>query len=174
MTSIYIQNGTTAQYVDALTNQTGTMDPILAVNPPRGTEMVLLNEVAQGEQRLGVPITMKLRDDQGNLLPVNTEFRAEVEMAGMSDPVAVSARLEDISAYNTLSVTEQRNTDTIDATKLILQNPETQGGDPVPYVSWRDIDEFRFAIESAQAVDWSQSELTVMGSAVKGPFQRGD
>jgi hypothetical protein len=130
--------------------------------------------VENGEQRLGVPVTMKLRDSNGDLLAVNTEMRFEVLLAGHSDPVAVSERVEDISSWNTLSITEQRKNDYVDATKIMLQESESRGGDPVGAVSWRDIDEFRVAIESASQIDWSQSEFSFPSNAVKGPNQRRD
>lgn len=174
MSSIFIQEGTTAEFVTKETNQTNTMDPVLTVNPPRGTAMALVNHVEQGDQRLGVPVVMKLKDSNGNLLPVNTEARFEILGAGMSDPVAVSEQLESIADYNTLSVKQQRNTEHIDATKILLQQPETQGGNPVPAVSWRDIDEFRFSIEASSAIDWSKSEFSLPPVAVKGPEQRGE
>lgn len=174
MTSIYIQNGTTAEYVEARTNQTGTMDDILAVSPERGTAMAILNRVDRGQQKWGVPITQKLRDSNGDLLPTDTEYRLEVLPTGFNNPVVVSQELEDIQSYNSLSVTEQRDTDYIDATKIILQEPETQGGEVVPFVSWRGIDEFRVSVKSAKEIDWSQSELSFPSAAVKGPEQRGN
>jgi hypothetical protein len=90
--------------------------------------------VETGEQLLGVPITMKLRDSNGDLLAVNTEMRAEVKLAGHSDPIAVSERVEDISSWNTLSITEQRKNDYIDAVKLLLQQAKEAGLEDDPAV----------------------------------------
>jgi hypothetical protein len=174
MASIFIQNGDTSEYVTQETNQTGTFDPILTVDPPRGTAMALVNHVETGQQRLGLPITMKLRDSNGDLLPIGTEIRFEVELAGRSEPVVVSETLEDISDYNNLSVTEQNKTDYIDQTKIMLQQPEHAGSDPVARVAWRDIDSFRVTVKGPKAVDWSQSEFSLPAGAVKGPSQRGN
>lgn len=174
MASIFVDGTNESKHTTREENAAGHMTPIVVHEPPRGTKMQLQNAVQRGQRTWGVPVTAKLYDSNGDLLPIDSEFRFEVLTAGSSDPIAVSRDVEDISTWNNLTVAEQGNTDHIDATKVELAEPEDRGGDRLQAVTWRDIDQFRVSLLSSEVVDWTQgSQLSIDPSAVEGPHDRG-
>jgi len=173
MASIFGNGSDTSKHTETEQNAAGHMTPILVHEPPRGTKMRLVNHVARGDQVQGIPVTMKLYDSNGDQLPIDTELRFEVMTAGSTDAIQLSRQVEDISTWNQLDVTEQQHSDHIDATKVVLATPEDRGGNVLDSIAWRDIDQFRVAVDSSEVVDWSQgSELSIDSTAVKGPIDR--
>jgi len=158
---IYAAKGNSADAVTTYQNEPNAPrpSPILGVSPDRGNFLRFLNAVIKGTVK-GIPVYMKLRDTDGNLLPVNTELKIELEVAGMDKEMVVSETVKSIDSYRTLSLSEQRNTDNIDSTKLTLQFPDAapESG-PAPKVDVRDIDALYVTIDSAVQVDWAESEL---------------
>jgi len=160
---IYAAKGNSADAVTTYQNEPTSPrpSPILGVSPERGTFFRFVNAIIKGSVN-GLPIYLKLRDSNGDLLPVNTEIKLELEVAGMDKEMVVSEIMKSIDQYRTLDLSEQRNTDNIDSTKFTLQFPDAapQSG-PAPKVDVRDIDTLYVTIDSAVKVDWSQSELFI-------------
>lgn len=160
---IFAAKGESADPVTTYQNEPAAPrpSPILEVSPERGTFLRFLNAVIKGTVQ-GIPIYMQLRDSNGDLLPVNTEIKLELEVAGMDKEMVVSETMKSTDQYRTLSVSEQRDTDNIDSTKFTLQYPDAapQSG-PTPKVDVRDIDALYVTIDSAVQVDWSQSVLYI-------------
>jgi len=172
MAEIFVSEGETSDVVETRTNTPGVMTPIAKISPDRGTFLRLLNMVAKGSEQ-GVPIYMKLRDSNGDLLAVATKLQFEISPAGTDETHKVSKRVDQISVYNSYSIQEQRNVDNVDATKIVLTSPENMGGDPVANIEWADIQDLFVSVDAPVEVDWSQSELYVDSTAVEGPFNRG-
>jgi len=160
---IYAATGNSADAVTTYQNEPSSPrpSPILEVSPERGTFLRFVNAVIKGTVQ-GLPIYMKLRDSNGDLLPVNTEIKLELEVAGMDKEMVVSETMKSTDQYRTLSLQEQRNVDNIDSTKFTLQYPDAapESG-PAPKVDVRDHDSFYVTIDSAVQVDWAESELFI-------------
>jgi len=160
---IFAAKGESADAVTTYQNEPNAPrpSPILEVSPERGTFLRFVNAVIKGSVT-GLPIYLKLRDSNGNLLPVNTEIKLELEVAGMDKEMVVSETMKSIDQYRTLDLSEQRDTDNIDSTKFTIQYPDAapESG-PAPKVDVRDIDALYITIDSAVKVDWSQSELFI-------------
>lgn len=171
MAELFISNGSTPGngLVTKETNVAGQMTPIMAISPERGTALKLLNHVASGDEK-GIPIYMKLRDANGNLLPTDTSLQFELEPAGTDSRHKISLRVESIQAYNSFSIQEQRNKDNVDAVKVVLTQPEILGGQPVESIEWEDIQTVYISAKAESAVDWSQSQLFIDSNAVEGPY----
>lgn len=174
MSKIYNSQGTSPDIVSQDTNTTGKMDTVLTVQPDRGTFLRILAAVSKG-QTVGVPVYAKLRDSGNSNLPVDTQMQFVLEPAGMDATLKVSAKIESINEYHNLSLSEQRNRDNVDQVKIKLQQPETQGGEPLApdeYIDFRDVDSFQVQIKSSTQIDWSNSEFYIDSNAIRGPFQR--
>jgi len=139
------------------TNTTGVTTPILTVDPDDGTLIKLLNRVETGAGE-GLPIFADLRDSSDNPLPTSTDMVLRVKRPTDDEPVAVSVKEDNIATYNQLTISEQRNTDNIDAVKHELKGPA---------INIRDKDVLRFEIESSVQIDWSNSELYVYRQGVQ-------
>lgn len=141
--------------------------PILEISPERGNFLRFFNEVAQGEAA-GIPLYFKLRDSNGDPLPVNTTVYLEIEVSGMDKEMVVSEKVKSTSQFRTLSLEEQRSKDNVDATKFVLKYPDAapQSGN-APYIDVRDIDALYVTIDSAVQVDWSESEFYFESDAVE-------
>lgn len=158
---IYAAKGNSADSVTTYQNEPAAPrpSPILEVSPDRGNFLRFLNAAIKGTVK-GIPVYMKLRDTDGNLLPINTELKLELEVAGMDKEMVVSETVKSIDSYRTLSLSDQRDTDNIDSTKLTLQFPDAAPkSGPAPNVDVRDIDALYVTIESAVKVDWANSEF---------------
>jgi hypothetical protein len=129
------------------TNQTGVMDPILEIDPDDGTMLRLLNDALAGEE--GLALYLKLRDSGDNKLPTNTELLLEAERATDDSRRAVSVKNDNISAWNTLSLKEQRDTEFIDQVKVELQGEA---------INIRPMDTLYLSLKGSTAIDWSNSE----------------
>lgn len=169
MTDIFAQEGASASEVTTYQNVAGgdNFDPILAVEPERGTALRFLNRVARGRE-LGIPIYKRLRDSNGDLLPNNTEFALKADAPGMTEPVIVSEVRKTMSFANSNDLSTQRDEEHIDGAKVVLQYPETSGKTGArERLDIQDVDTFYFTIRSAAQVDWSQSALIIDNKAVK-------
>jgi len=166
---IFAAKGETADPVTTYQNAPAAprASPILEVSPERGTFLQFLNAVKKGDED-GIPIYIKLRDSNGDLLPVNTEIKLELEPAGANKEMVVSETMKSTDQYRTLSISDQRDADNVDATKFILEFPDAapQSGQ-APQVDVRDIDSFYVTVDSSVQVDWTQSELYFESNAVE-------
>ena len=72
-----------------------------------------------------------------------------------------------MSFYLSNDITTQQDTDNVDGSLFALQEPETNGSALVENIDVRDIDALVFKIESAQAIDWDNSEFYIDSSAVR-------
>ena len=172
MTDIFLSNGSTAEGVETTTPDTGHMDPLFTFSPDQGLFVRILAAIASGSEA-GVPIYMKLRDSNGNLLPVNTEVAVQVKRAGEQSYHDITERVTNIAHWNQADITKQRNVENIDASKFALQYPEGSGKQGSPaHVDIRDIDDLAFSVQSATQADPAQSEIYIDNKAIEGPFSR--
>jgi hypothetical protein len=167
MVDLYAANGSTVDQVETEQNNPGVMDPILKVNPDRGTFLRFLNHVSKGTAS-GLPLYFKLRDSNGDLLPQNTDIQLKAQVAGMNGWMNVSELVQSINYWNTNDLTTQRDKDNVDNVKVNLTHPEASGkAGARESVDVRDIDTLAVAIDSAAQVDWSQSEYYFESNAVE-------
>lgn len=144
------------------TNTTGVTTSILDIDPDSGTMLKFFNEISTG-QAPGLAIIMKLKDSNGNDLPVDTSLILRVNKPTTDEPIAVSTKEGDIASWRQLTLTEQRDAEFIDQTKIEL------AGD---VINVRDKDTLEFAINSSKQIDWSNSELYVVREGVEEvPFE---
>lgn len=144
------------------TNVAGKTDPILTVDPSDGTLLRFLNRVPTGSSE-GIPVIMKLRDTNGNLLPADTKLIFRVLRPTDDEPVSVSVAEDNIAAWNGLSTSEQRNEENIDAVKVELKGEA---------INVRDKDTFRVEIDSSAQIDWANSELYFVREGIEElPFE---
>ncbi|WP_254272166.1 hypothetical protein [Haloarcula marina] len=168
---LYASKGKSAEAVTPVQNAPSSPvpTPILEISPERGQFLRILNQIARGEMQ-GLPLYLDLRDSNGDPLPVNTTLYLVIEPNGHTGQLVVSEVVESIDQYVTLSITEQRNVDNIDACKLTLQFPEShpsKAGEPTPYVDVRDIDTAYLMCDSAAQIDWSESQAFIDSAAVE-------
>jgi hypothetical protein len=165
---LFAVKGNTGDYVETYANVPASpgATPAVEISPDRGRFIQLLNKLAKTDS-LGVPIYMKLRDSNGDHLPPSTSGYLALKLSGMEEAVRVSAKHGNFSHYLANDITTQRDTDNVDAATWELQEPETEGGDPVKSITVRDIDALYFNIDSPQAIDWSKSEFYVDTDAVQ-------
>ena len=145
-----------------VTNTTGVTTPILEVDPDDGTLIRLLNMVDTGSG-VGLPLIADLRDSNDNQLPTDTELVLRVVRPTDDEPVAVSIKEDNISAYNQLTVSEQRDNDNIDSVKHELKGTA---------INIRDRDTLRVEVNSSAQLDWSNSEMYFYRQGVEQhPFE---
>lgn len=164
--SIFAQNGTTSENVTVEANQTGVFSPILRADPDRGTLVRLANSVRAGSEP-GVPVFADFRDSNGDKLPVNSAFRFSVDVAGERQARIVSEEVDNIGAYNRLTLAEQQEEDNIDATKVRLKRPKGSVRNMPPAIRFRDVDEFRVELRSSVAVDPANLDFVIDRSATE-------
>ena len=167
---IFASEGATSDEVTTYQNAPASPEPtpIFEVEAEQGTFLRFVNQVAKGAEK-GIPIYADLRDENDDPLPVNTTLYLAVKPAGHNGKLIVSETLRSIEQYQTLTLTEQRNVDNIDAVKVILQAPESakNGGNPVQKIDVRDIDAMFIMADSDAAIDWSNSSLFIESNAVE-------
>ena len=172
MVDLYAANGGSTDEVTTETNKTGVMDPILKVNPDRGTFLRFFNYVSKGSAS-GLPLYFKLKDSNGNDLPQNTDLQLQAQVAGMNGWMNVSELVQSINYWNTNSLTTQRDKDNVDNVKVDLTHPEASGNAGTrESVDVRDIDTLAVAIDSAAQVDWNKCEFYFDSEAVQ-EYSRG-
>ncbi|MBX0322470.1 hypothetical protein EGH21_05440 [Halomicroarcula sp. F13] len=168
---LFASEGKTADAVTVSQNAPSSPvpTPILEIDPNRGQFLRFFNKVAKGAAQ-GIPIYLDLRDSNDDPLPVNTTLYFAIKPNGHTTNILVSEVVESIDQYVTLSISEQRNVDNIDAAKLTLQFPEThpeKAGDPTEFVDVRDIDQLFLFCDSQAQVDWSNSSAYIESDAVE-------
>jgi len=139
------------------TNTPGVTTSILSVEPEQGTMLKLRNYVSTGAAE-GLPLIAKLKDQNGNDLPADTELVLRVERPTDDEPVTVSIKADNIAPWNGLSTSEQRNEENIDAVKVELQGSAVN-------VTHNDI--LTVEVNSSAKIDWANSELYFLREAVR-------
>jgi len=170
--AIQVYEGDASSLVEKRTNAPGQMTPILHITPDRGNLIRVLNQVARGDS-LGVPVYMKLKDSNGNDLPVDTVLQWEFSPSNSDSTYRVSRQVSNLGFYNNNTVSEQTDVDKIDRAKQTLTEPEFRGQSPVRHLQWTDIEDMFVSINSDAQIDWANSIFEVDPAAVKGPFTRG-
>ncbi|WP_225334909.1 hypothetical protein [Halomicrobium urmianum] len=168
---IYAANGKSADNVETFTNAPASPEPtpVLGIDPTRGQFLRFINSVEKGEQSQGIPFYAKFRDANGDPLPINSKIYVALSLSGSNDKLTVSEEVSNISDWQTLSLKEQRNRDNIDAVKVVLQAPESapNGGEAIPHLDVRDIDQAYLMMDSDAEIDWTNSEFYIESSAVE-------
>lgn len=145
---------------DDATQQTNVVNQptsVLDYSPEDGTKLQVKNRVAKGDES-GVPIYFKLRDGAGNPLPNDTEVIIEVDTPSRAKNIQVSEELENIAAWNSISLGDQRNEENVDAVKVELEGR---------VINVRYFDTLQVIVTSSVQVDWANSELYVDGKATR-------
>lgn len=151
-----------SEVVEQRTNTAGEMTPILVVDPENGTGIQFRNKVPQGSA-IGLPIYGDLRDSNGDPLPVDTSIVLTAKQPGDVKRSPVSNSEDNISAYNNNSISEQQDSQKVDAVKHELKGAA---------VNVRDVDEFAVEIETDTAIDWANSSVYIDQNGVR-EYQRG-
>lgn len=138
-------------------NTTGELTAILEYAPEDGTVEQIRNEVRKGDES-GVPVYMTLKDSAGNALPDDTEVLFRVDVPTEEQPIVVSERLRNISAWGNLTQAEQRNEENVDQTKIEMKGR---------VINVRHFDTLRVDILSSAQIDWANSEFYVDGKATR-------
>lgn len=138
------------------TNITGTPSPILEFTPDDGLMLELLNRAARGTAQ-GIPVYAKLRDSNGDPLPLGTSLRFEYERPSDEQRNRVSEVRDNIQPFTNLTIQEQQDEEFIDSVKIPLRGNKLRV---------RDIDSLYLSIESSEQIDWSNSQLYIEGSTV--------
>lgn len=145
-------------------NVADLMTEILAFQPEEGQKLVILPSVKTGDEA-GIPIYGKLRDSDGNELPIDTHVVLRYDAPTLNEARAVSDERENIRPYRNLDVPDQQDRDFIDRMKHKLLG---RG------VIVRHIDEFQVAIESSEVIDWDESELYIDENAIRQVPEHAD
>jgi len=138
------------------TNIVGTPSPILEFTPDDGLMLELLNRAARGTAQ-GIPVYGKLRDSNGDPLPLGTSLRFEYEQPSDEQRNRVSEVRDNIQPYNNLSIQQQQDEEFVDSVKIPLRGSKLRV---------RDIDKLYLSAESSEEIDWSNSQLYIEGSTV--------
>lgn len=133
-----------------VTNITGTMDPILEIQPKDGTVLVIENFNPRGDEEIGIPIFAELKDQNGNDLPQDSEMALEYEKAADDKARVVTETFDNINPYRSLSIQDQQNTDYIDAVKHVLQGRA---------IVVEQTDTLYVSLDSDTEIDWNNSRL---------------
>lgn len=165
---LFAVKGETANYVDTYANVPAApgASKVLGVDPDRGRFVRLLNNLPK-TGTLGIPVYLKLRDSNGDHIPANSSAYLSLKLSGMESAVRISEKKGNLSHYLSNDITTQRDVDNVDAACFELQQPETEGGDPVRSITVRDIDEAFINVDSSEVIDWTQSEVYIDTDAVK-------
>jgi hypothetical protein len=146
-----------------LTNAANVETPVLEISPENGTMLTFLNNFPSGDSA-GFPVFMDLRDSNNNPLSTGTSLVLTGQRPTDDKPVAVSTEEDNIASWNNLSIKEQRNEENIDAVKIELKGDE---------VHIRDKDKLFIELESADQIDWSNSEVYIPRQAVEKQSYEG-
>lgn len=146
------------------TNTTGQMTSILDVDPDDGTRLEFAPSVAKGSER-GLPLIMDLRDANNNPLPDDTEVLIKVERpTDEDDGIQVADKEPNINAWNSLTLTKQRNEENIDAVKVAMRG----------VIRVRYVDTMHILVDSSAQVDWTNSELYFYRKGVRSVPHEGN
>ena len=149
------------------TNVTGVMSPILTFSPEDGLRLVLQGMVESGSAR-GFPIYADLNQGDGSDMPEDTELAVQYERPEMDQPQTVTFTLDHIRPWNSLTLEQQQDEETIDRVKVELKNTDSALAKGVmPQLGVRDIDDLHVSVNSSAQIDWSQSRLYIDRNAVQ-------
>ncbi|WP_231184720.1 hypothetical protein [Haladaptatus sp. DYF46] len=155
--------------VEAKQNSVGHATPIVTIDPERGTFLRFMNRVSKGEQ-IGLPLYMKLRDTNGALIPVNSQVDWRIEQVTDDQPIVISEEADNISYWNTNSITTQRDTENVDAVKIPFKTPSVLAGpetsDAPKNINVPGTAKLHLYLKSQAQVDWAESEFFVESEAV--------
>lgn len=149
-------NGSTSDFVEVLANTTGIFTEIFRVVPDRGQYVEVSNRVTTGNER-GVPVYMRLKDSNSDLLPPDTEVVVGYKQPGDEQFDHVSTKLSNIQSYNVTDFGNQQSEERIDNFKIDLDGSALQV---------RDVDEMAILIKSDTQLDPDNSLIAVEGNAV--------
>lgn len=141
------------------TNTPGVLTPILRIQPEDGLALILQNSVQVGKER-GIPFVANLEDTNGDDLPLDSDLAIGFKRPGDDDFSVVSEVRDNIEPFRQLSLTEQRDEQLVDATKIQLK----QGADRLVA---RDVDEILILLESSAEIDYSNSRVSLNENAVR-------
>lgn len=139
-------------------NTPGILSPILRIEPDDGLALVLQNNVNVGDEA-GIPVAANLENSDGEDLPIETDLALGFRQPGDDDFTVVSEVKSDIEVFNLLSLTEQRETDKIDATKIKLKGGARQ-------LIVGENDELLVLAEGPEQIDFDNSRLSLNENAV--------
>jgi len=134
------------------TNVTGQTTPILGFSPIDGMVLAISNMGGAG-----FPVQMKLRDSNGDPLPLDTEVYVRWDAPHLDQPQVVSYKLSNIGTFRRLSIKEQQNEEYRDRTRVELKGRR---------LVVEDIETAEIAINSSEQVDWANSEFYFDDKAV--------
>lgn len=140
-------------------NTPGVLTPILRIQPRDGLALILQNSVQVGKER-GIPLVAELQDSNGDDLPLDTDLAFGFQRPGDDDFSVVSEVRDNIEPFRQLSLTEQRDEQLVDATKIQLK----EGADRLVA---RHTDEILILVESSAEIDYSNSRLSLNENAVR-------
>jgi len=105
----------------------------------------------------GFPIQTKLRDANGDPLPLDTEVTFRWDAPHLDQPQVVSYKLSNIGTFRRLSIKEQQNEEYRDRTRVELKGSS---------LVIEDIESLEVFLESSEQIDWGNSEFYFDDKAV--------
>jgi hypothetical protein len=155
--------------IEPVQNDTGHLSPIAKISPDRGLKIKVRNRVSLGS-KVGVPIYMELRDQNGNFLPTGTDFALAVKPHGANQFFIVSDMQDNISYWNTNSLSTQQNDDNIDSVKVPLKYHEGSGkedsDDRPESITIEGVDELLVLVDCPAQIDWNYSDFHIESEAL--------
>jgi len=139
-------------YATTEQNTTGQIDPVLKFSPDEGVLLRVLNHMIKGDIA-GPPVYYKLKDTNGNELPTDTFVTWQFQAPGQDDRTIIGRSRDNISPWNSQSITDQRDSDRIDSVKLPFD------ASPDGYVDVTHVDDLILSVDSSTQIDWSNSEF---------------
>ena len=162
--SLFAAEGATSDHVSTEQNQTGQLDPVLAISPEDdGVGLIIQNMVDKGDQTEGFPVYADLRDANDDQLPTNSRIAFAYEPTTADFWTIVSEVKGNIKTYNTKTIGEQQDRENIDQTKHRLDSPK--GAEAALEI--RDVDTVYLLLESSVQIDHSNSEFYIDQDAVE-------
>jgi len=142
-------------------NSAGQRDPILTIQPKDGTALVIKGMVNQGEDP-GIPIFASLMNQNGDPIDPRSNLSVRFEAPGDDDPTTVTHPLTNLSIYNSLTISEQRDTEKVDQVKHVLKgSEEALDAGKMPRVVVGHLDQLHLTLESEDVIDWGHPETKV-------------
>jgi len=126
--------------------------PILSFSPIDGMAIKISNMGGRG-----FPIQMKLRDANGDPLPLDTIVTFRWDAPHLDQPQVVSYKLSNIGTFRRLSIKEQQNEEYRDRTRIELKRLS---------LTVEHIESVEVVIDSSAVIDWTNSEFYLDENAV--------
>lgn len=140
-----------------LKNTAGVLTPVLELSPDDGLLWEIMNSVPQGDAP-GIPIYMKLKDSNGDPIPLQSVVALGFEAPTDDSFRVVSDKRDNVQAWNARSISEQQNEEYVDASKIELKGRMVRS---------RHIDSVYVLVESDSVVEWANSQLYIDEKAVR-------